>query len=799
MSPKKPKEKTNTKKTSKKRVVLLDAHAIIHRAYHALPDFTTRNGEPTGGLYGVAAMLMKIIGELNPDYIAACFDLPEPTFRHEAYDAYKAGRAKAEDDLIAQINRSRDIFEAFHIPIYEKAGFEADDILGTVAAQLKSKKDVEVIIASGDMDTLQLVDNTRVQVYTLRKGLSDTMMYDEDAVVDRFGFPPTLLADFKGLRGDPSDNIPGIAGIGEKTATTLITAFGSIDDIYKTLKKDEKTLEKEGVKTRIINLLKEGEEDAQFSKTLATIKTDVPITFEIPKTTWREAVEQSVVEQLFADLEFRSLSARVKDLFGEDTGASESRAEGADSEESEAETDPRTVRETAIALWLLRSDITTPTKDDVLQYAGTDSFAEAREKILAKVKEHNLTKVLEDIELPLIPIVEAAEQKGILVDVPYLKQLSEKYHKKLDTLEQSIWDTAGEEFNINSPKQLSEVLFDKMELPTKGLKKTPGGARSTRESELKKLAGAHAIIDTILDYREVQKLLSTYIDNIPPLVDEKNRLHTNLHQAGTTTGRFSSTNPNLQNIPTREGMGTEVRNAFIASEGYVLCAFDYSQIEMRILAVLAEDEKMIDFFKRGEDIHTGVASQVFGVEPNEVTKEHRRKAKVINFGIIYGMGVGALQQNLDGSRKEAQEFYNAYFDTFPKIAQYFEQVKKEAADNGYTETLFGRRRYFEGIHSHIPYIRAGAERQALNAPVQGTAADVIKIAMRRVHETLIEKEMDTYTHLLLQVHDELMYEVKKGKEESVNDIVKHTMESAVDFAVPLVVDVKSGERWGDIK
>ncbi|MFC1721092.1 DNA polymerase [Patescibacteria group bacterium] len=782
------------KKQNKKRLVLLDAHAIIHRAYHALPDFSTAAGEPTGGLYGVAAMLIKIINELKPDYIVACYDLPKPTFRHEAYDGYKAGRKKSDDELVSQIIRSRDIFAAFNIPIYEKEGFEADDILGTIVEQLRKDKNTEIVIASGDMDTLQLVDNKKVQVYTLRKGLSDTIMYDEDRVVERFGFAPGLLVDFKGLRGDPSDNIIGIAGIGEKTATTLITKFGTIEDIYKKLKKNKTQFEEAGIKPRIIGLLEEGEEEALFSKTLATIRLDAPIDFVLPDKSWEEGFEIGPVEKIFAELEFRTLLARAKQMFGNGESAD---VEPEEEEETKEEVDEREIKEIGIALWLLKSDITNPTLEDIYQFSGTKTFAEAKKKILADLKKEKLQKVYEEIELPLIDIIEAAQDRGILVDVKYLKKLSKKYHAKLEKIQANIWREAGEEFNINSPKQVGEILFDKMEVSTKGLKKTAGGARSTKESELLKLKEDYPIVADILAYRELQKLVSTYVDTIPNLVDKENRLHTTLNQTGTTTGRFSSTNPNIQNIPVRDG--DEIRDGFIAQKGHTLLALDYSQIEMRILAHLCGSETLIDVFKKGEDVHSAVAMHVFGVEDGDVTKDMRRKAKVINFGIVYGMGVTALRANLGGTRAEAQEFYNNYFEKFPRVAEYFDTVKSDAAKTGLTTTLFGRKRHFEGINSKAPFIRAMAQRQAMNAPIQGTAADVIKLAMKKVDEEIKKAKLDKKAHLLLQVHDELIFEVEDSEVKKAEKVIQDAMENAAELKVPLVVNASSGQKWGSLK
>jgi len=784
--------------------VLLDAHAILHRAYHALPEFSSSKGEPTGALYGLSAMLIKLISDLKPDYIVACYDLPGPTFRHEAYEAYKAKRPKTDNDLISQLNRSRDIFNVFAIPMYEKEGFEADDIIGTIThamkSELKSEK-VEIIIASGDMDTLQLVDDKKVQVYTLKKGINDTILYDEIAVKERFGFPPEKLVDFKGLRGDPSDNIMGVAGIGEKTATLLIQAFGTIEEIYKKLKKDSNVFEKKGFKKRVVGLLHEGEEEAFFSKTLATIRLDVPISFSLPKKVWKESFDIKKVEKLFNELSFRTLAVRAKKL-------ASSREKEAPEEKKE-NVDDAAIGKAGIALWLLNSDYTNPSLEDILQFAGTASPTKARDVIFEELKKNKkLEKIYNEIELPLAPILEETRKRGILIDTKYLKELSKKYHKELEKLQGKIWEEAGIEFNINSPKQLAEILFDKLALSTKGLRKTEGGARSTRESELSKLKGSHKIIDFILEHREFQKLLSTYIDNIPEMVDKDGRLHSTFVQTGTTTGRLSSMNPNLQNIPIRSEQGKAIRKAFIASFGHTLLALDYSQIELRALALLSQDKDLLDIFKKGKDVHTAVAAEVFNVRESDVTSDMRRKAKVINFGIIYGMGVTSLQRTLGSSRAEAQVFYDNYFSEFPGVAHYLEEVKREAARRGYTETLFGRRRYFQGLHSHISYIRSSAERMAVNAPIQGTATgDIIKLAIVKVNNVLKEKNLLDKAFLLIQVHDELIYEVGKENVEEITSLIKKTMEDVLrtkdfdyqlDSLIPLEVTVSTGKNWGEM-
>ncbi|MCH8049956.1 hypothetical protein IIB51_00915 [Patescibacteria group bacterium] len=783
---------THRKKT---RLILLDAHAIIHRAYHALPDFSSTSGEPTGALYGLSAMLFKIAGDLKPDYIVACYDLPKPTYRHEVYKDYKAGRRETDDELSSQLDRSRDIFEVFNIPIYEHEGFEADDVLGTIVEKQKNNKNIEIIIASGDMDTLQLVDKKKVQVYTLRKGITDTILYDEEAVIDRFGFPPELLPDFKGLRGDPSDNIIGIRGIGEKTATILIQNFGTIESMYKILKKSEKPFEKAGIKPRIIRLLKDNEEEALFSKMLGEIRRDVPINFSLPTQKWHESVNVETIIDLFADLNFRTLSNRARNFFGYKQATLIS--------VNEKTLSPKEEKELALALWVLRSDISLPEHDDILQFTRKKDILEARSYIFQELKKNKTFSVYEKIELPLIPIIEEMEKKGIKLDLKYIKKLSKEYHSKLSKIEGRIYKYAGEKFNINSPRQLGNILFEKMDLSIKNHKKTSTGQKSTRESELEKMKEEHPIIKEILAYRELQKLLSTYIDNLPKLVDKQSRIHTTLLQAGTTTGRMSSRNPNLQNIPIKSELGRNIRKAFVAKDGYELVSLDYSQIELRIASILSRDKKLMGIFKSGGDVHQAVAKAVFNVAGDRVDAEMRRKAKIINFGILYGMGVNALRANLQTDRKEAQEFYNEYFRQYEGLASYLDNIKASAAKLGYTETLFGRRRYFEDIRSRLPHIRAHAERMAINAPIQGTSADVIKIAMKQVADYIVKNKLEENVRLLLQVHDELVFEIKTSLVKKVALELKKIMENILSQkqakGVPLVVEVKYGGNWGELK
>ncbi len=808
--------KTKKEKSMKKKLVLLDSHAIIHRAYHALPEFSSQKGEPTGALYGLVAMLLKIVQELKPDYLVAAFDLSGPTFRHQAAESYKATRKENDENLTLQLKRSRDVFEALNIPIYDHQEFEADDIIGTIVEKTKRDKNLEIIIASGDMDTLQLAAQGRVRVYTLKKGLNDTIIYDEKGVRERFGFPPEQLVDYKGLRGDPSDNIVGVKGIGEKTATQLITTFGTVEDIYKELKKKGDGWKKAGITERVKNLILDNEEEAVFSKTLATIRRDAPIAWQLPEE-WRGSFNIEKALALFSELGFRSLSERLKKVMGggiEDSGGKKALSSSADDVRStpavavrdlftSQNLDPRDAKELPLMLWVIDSNITNPKLEDVWDFTKTQDPVEARKILEAELDKRELKRVYEEIEWPLIPVVETMNACGVKIDTKFLISLSKKYHIELKRIESEIWHHAGEEFNINSPKTLSEIIFAKLGLGDKRQKKTPGGALSTKESELEKLRDKHPIISLILEYRELQKLLSTYIDAIPPQLDKKSRLHSTFISAGAATGRMASNSPNLQNIPNKTNLGRAIREAFIPEEGYKLLALDYSQIELRLAAILSKDEKLIEIFKNGEDVHAGVAARVFKVSRDQVDKGMRIKAKTINFGILYGMGVSALKVNLGTDRKEAQEFYNEYFETFFGLAKYLENTKLETAKKGYTETLFGRRRYFSGFRSPLPFIRAQAERMAINAPIQGTQADMIKISMKKIYDYLENNKLTKDAHLLLQVHDELVFEVKENVMKKValkfREIMEGVLDPSLTKGVPILAEVHAGENWGKME
>jgi len=806
-----PSKKTSTKKRQK--VVILDSHAILHRAYHALPDFSSSKGEPTGAIYGLSMMIISIIKQFKPDYILAAFDLPKPTYRHEAYADYKAGRKKSDPELVSQIKRAYDFYKAFNIPVYEKEGYEADDVLGTLADELK--KDYDVMIASGDMDTLQLVDKKKVQVFTLKKGIKDTIIYDEKAVKDRFGFDPKMLIDYKGLRGDASDNIIGIPGIGEKTATTLITTFGPIEKIYKELKKNPEKFAEAKITPRIQKLLSDNKEEAEFSKMLATIQRDVPVKAELPKETWLETVSTDKIHKLFMDLEFRTLTARLKDIipslkdkteedFLNDVIDGDSSSSSDSTEKEQPKIDAKKLSETKVALWLLNSSLTNPDLEDIFNYTKSENFEDAYKKIMTEIDHEGISELFNDIEKPLISIISQMQKNGVKIDKKFLKDLSKEYHIIINALQKDIYKMSGVEFNINSPQQLAEVLFVKMELKYKGMRKTSTGKFSTKEEVLQKLRPEHEIIDKILEYREIQKLVSTYIDNIPKLVSEDDgRLHATFLQTGTTTGRMASNQPNLQNIPVGSDRGKKIREGFVPEKGNVFCAFDYSQVELRIAAFLSGDEKLISVFKQGKDIHTAVAMEVFELkEESEVTKEMRRQAKVINFGILYGMGVNALKDNLGSDRKTAQEFYNKYFGIYTGLADYLESTKKAAAETGFTKTLFGRRRYFEGFKSKLPFIRAAAERMAINAPIQGTSADLIKFAMVKIDKYVKKNKIEDKIRLILQIHDEVIYEVDKKEVEKHAPEIKKIMESILSpektKGIKLVADYEVGNSWKEV-
>lgn len=758
MSPQKP-----------KIFVIIDANALIHRSYHALPRLTTRKGELVNAVFGFASVLLKVLRETNPEYIAAAFDVAGPTFREKVYREYKAKRVKAPQELYDQIPRVKGVLEAFHIPIYEHQGFEADDIIGTLIAQAPQKEKIrgmEIIIVTGDLDALQLV-NAYTKVYTLRKGIGDTVLYGEKEVRERYGLAPSQLADYRGLRGDPSDNIIGVPGIGEKTATELLQEFGTIESLYGAIdKKDEKKLVR--VKPRTRMLLEEHKDDAFFSKMLATIRLDAPVQFTLPAARWRD-YDTKRAEDALKELGFFTLARRLP-------GKEEGGAGG------------------------LVQNIPAPAQDNNKTKEKNQSSlfgaTNMEEEIERAYKDGIFSGKIYTLEKALTPVLHKMQERGILVDKATLARLQKKVEKELAVHEKNIFHSCGREFNVNSSQQLAKVLFaplpEGLGISTKGIGKTPGGEISTAAPELEKMKGEHPIIDMILSYRELQKLLSTYVLPLQELPDAQDRIHTSFRQLGAATGRLSSANPNLQNIPLRTELGNEIRRAFVPSPGNVFFSADYSQMELRIVAHLAQDKEMIAAFNKREDIHRHTAAVVFGVPEEKVTPQMRFRAKSLNFGLIYGIGVVSFARSAEMSRKDAKDFMERYMRVFQGVAAYMERVKREAHQKGYVETLWGRKRYLPDLNSPNIMLRRAAERAAINMPVQGSAADIVKAAM------IAAEEKFPQLSLLLQVHDELLWEGDRIAVAESAPVVRKLLENIVALSVPLTVDLRTGENWGDL-
>ncbi len=773
------------KKSTKKTIVLLDAHAILHRGYHAMGGFATRDGKPTGALYGFVTMVLRIYEDIEPDYIAACFDLPKPTFRHLSYDAYKAGRTKADDALIIQIKEAYALCEALSIPVYTCEGFEADDLLGTLTEQLKKDKDTRIIIASGDMDTFQLIDDTLVTVYGLKKG-NDAALFTEDSVMERFGFGPKHIPDYKGLAGDTSDNIIGIKGIGDKTATELIKKYGTIEEMYEVLKKDRNTLLDDGFKERIVKLLEDGEEEALFSKTLATIRRDAPCEYKEPEQHWKDIIDVDKYQAMCDRYEFRSLRNRLLKVKGQEV-----------KEEQKEEVSIDALEELRVMVHLLHSEMTNAPLSDIQNVTGVETEKEMHDILLAELKKEKMIELFETVEKPIMGILKEMNHSGITLDIKKLKKMSEDLHAEVKVLEKKIYELVGQEFNIGSPKQLGDVLYDVLGLGSK-IRKTKTGQKSTNVTELEKIKDEHPVVALILLYRELTKLLSTYIDAIPVFVKDDGKIHAHYIQTGAGTGRFACEDPNLQNLPVKSELGQKVRGAFIASKGKVLLSCDYAQIDLRAAAILSGDENLVEIFEKGIDVHTGTAARVFGVKDDEVTAEMRRKAKAINFGILYGMGVTALKEGMGVERKEAQEFFDQYKATFVRLMEYLEEVKADAWKNGYTTTLLGRRTHIPLLKSPLPFLRAQGERMAMNAPIQGTSADIVKLAMIDATAYIKKEKLENRAALLLQIHDELVFEIDEdGAVKIADELVKILERVLVDRSLsklPLKVSKSLGKN-----
>ena len=882
-----------------KKFAIIDGNAIIHRAYHALPPLTAKDGTVINAVFGFTSMLLKVIEELKPTYIAVSFDVEGGTFRDQVYEEYKATRVKADQDLYDQIPLCYKIVEAFNIPIYTKEGYEADDVIGTIARNVEQKEEgVVTYVVTGDMDMLQLVNDEKTLVYELRRGLSDIVIFDEDKVKEKYGFGPEYIIDYKALRGDSSDNIPGVRGIGQKGATQLITQVGSIDEIYKSID----SLEEKGFKAGVIKKLMEGKENAFMSLDLATIRRDVKgLSFKLKDCATHE-FDMDEVTGLFKKFEFFSLLKRIPGYKGAPTSTKKKTTKKVGSKvkvkiveggavddfvkemQKESEFSCREVLSgknvidsdlvglvfvTSNKGWYVKSDFEkvfslfsnekkTVVGHDVkkltqvlLKYDvdvkckifdvmissyllqagsrahdlksivlrqlgqelpegssqgslfGEDPQVMANElSLILNIKEKHenelseVREVFEDIEMPLIPALAQMELHGVAIDTKSMTELSKEVHDTLKKLTKKIHKEAGEEFNVASSVQLREVLFEKMELPTQNIKKGKTGY-STAASELEKLRDIHPIIPHIEEYREYAKIQNTYVDVLPTLINKNtNRIHTTFNQTVAATGRLSSSDPNLQNIPIRTDLGKKIRDAFVAEPGNVLVAADYSQIELRIAASLADDKKLIEIFNNNEDVHTATAAAINDVGIGDVTRKMRYAAKEVNFGILYGMGAFGLSWRAGIPQWQAKEFIDKYFEEFSGVKEYIDETLLNARETGYVETMFGRRRYVPELQSSNHQMRNAGERMAVNMPIQGTAADIMKLAMIEVYN---EVKDDEDVRLLLQVHDELVLEAKKGREKEVGEKVKHAMERVAKLDVPVVVEVHIGRRWGHLK
>jgi DNA polymerase-1 len=772
---------------SKKIILAIDSHALLHRSYHAMAGFRTSTGKPSGAIFGFLKMILTAVKEIKPEYVLATYDLPKPTFRHLAYDGYKGARQKGDDDLYTQIDESKRFCEALGIPILQIEGYEADDILGTISCKF-DMENYEIVIVSGDMDTMQLV-RPGVKVFTMKKG-TETSLYDEAAVFKKYGIHPHQIADYKGLAGDTSDNIPGVAGVGEKTACKLIAKFETVENLYENLENhfDEVVTSKIVSKNLALKIL-ENKEEALFSKTLATIKCDVPVEITLPHK-FGEGINEEKYKELCDEYELRSLRSYfdVIEL------------------KPPEEIDNELLAQMQVACILLYSEKSKLTLDEMRDYFKIKgSQQEVRDQLIEKLKAKKLYEYYRDFEEPLFPIIKHMEKVGILVDQDQLEKQKKHVKGIIEGLEQEIYKIAGKEFLISSPKQLGEVLYDDLKIledSKNKIKKTSTGARTTNADMLEKLKDEHEIIPKILEWREAAKIYGTYLEPMNDYIHGDGRIHPRFVQAGAATGRFSCENPNMQNLPTKSELGQAVKKIFITQPGYKFLSFDYSQIDLRAAAMLSQDPNLLKIFESKTDVHRGVAATVLHKDEKDVTDEERRKAKAINFGILYGMGVSALKEAMHTDRKEAQEFYDNYKNTFSVLMEYLEKVKEDAKRTGYTVTYFGRHRDIPMIRSQIPFVRAQGDRMAINAPMQGTSADIIKLGMINVWNEFQEYIQKDELRMLLQIHDELVFEVKTELANELAPKIKKTMESVVEKkgykTIALVVSSDEGNNLAEL-
>lgn len=891
----------------KQKILLVDGHALFHRAYHALPGLTNKDGFPTGAIYGFLSILFKAFSEIKPTHALVAFDLPGETFRHKMAGDYKAHRKPMESDLAIQLPKLQEVLSVLRLPIYEKSGFEADDLIGIITR--KTPKDTLNIILTGDMDFLQVV-NENTEVYRLKTGISEMIIFDQQRIIQDYGISAEQWLDYKALRGDTSDNIPGVAGIGEKTALALVAEFGSLKNIYEKVQ-----MQPESFKPTVLKKLKEGRHYAFLSYDLAKIDCSNGLDFDFDATRL-QAFESEEVVKIFQELGVRSLLSRlpkkpeaameknpaapkkasfrmnksilvtnkeITELVDKlkrqkefvfstvaEGGSFEGKLLGAafaftgedtyylsltgmttiPAELKEILEDKNILKvghnqkrdvllmwrygvdlrgvafDTMVAAYLLnpglggydleglmfsevgvhktgffdllgkgRNKLKISDLDaEVLRKTAcenADCILELKRRLEADLKEKNLLQLFQAVEMPLVPVLAEMEKNGIRLDVNYLFELGREGDKQIGKLEKEIYKLAGEEFNISSPIQLRDVLFEKLKIPTDPLRKRgKSGELSTAAGELEKLKPYHPIIELIFQYRELTKLKSTYLDALPELVAFDGRIHTSFNQTIAATGRLSSSDPNLQNIPVRTELGNRVRKAFVAEKDFVLAALDYSQIELRIAASLSNDPEMIKIFKNGGDFHAATAARIFGVAEDQVTSQQRRVAKTINFSVLYGVSAFGLSERTEMERAEAGDFIKRYYQVFERLKEHIDGMIEEAHRKGYMNNPLGRIRYFPEIHSSVYPVRSAAERAAVNMPIQSLAADIIKLAMIEIEKANFGRGC----RLLLSVHDELVFEIKKGEEACIRNI-KKIMEGVYPLKVPLVAEVKTGPNW----
>ncbi len=906
-------------KEEKPLLLLFDGNALVHRAFHALPPLTQRKtGELVNAVYGFASTLLKVFADFKPTHWAIAFDRPTPTFRHEMFEEYKAQRPATPEELRSQIRKVHQLVEAFHIPVFEVDGFEADDVLGTLSRQA-DEQDIETIIVTGDNDMLQAV-LPRVKALAPRRSFTDTVLYDEEAVEQKYGIKPEQLADLKALTGDVSDNIPGVPGVGDKTATRLVHQYGSLQGIYDHLE--------DVAPAKLQTLLREYRAQAFQSKELSTIVKDVPIKLDL-KTCQVTHYDRNEVARLFQELEFINLLPRLPQMKAEShhpvgaglmpartppmkslivntetaleqlTGELEKTEDLAIGVEIGGEKamiadligiavspapekafyiplghqglnqppqlpltqvaarigpvlengsvgkvahngkhvkavlagfgmkldnlnfDPmlaayllgnKNLGLKALAFNKLGTEIAAPAEltgtgkkqsslalveaSRVADYAcaGMNVVWSLKEHLETELRQQGLWQLFTEVEMALVPVLVVMEDNGILLDTGLLRQMSLDMGKELLRLEKEIYSSVGHQFNINSSQQLGKVLFEELRLPQSRRTKT---GYSTEASVMEALRGVHPVIELILQYRQLSKLKSTYVDALPALINRKTgRVHTTFNQTGTTTGRLSSSDPNLQNIPIRTELGNKIRKAIIAPPGAYLLSGDYSQIDLRVLAHLSQDRGLIDAFAQDEDIHATTASKLFGIPKEEVTAEMRRNAKTVNFGVIYGMSDYGLEQATKLSREEAAQFIALYFDKYPKVKEYLEATKEQARKVGYVQTVLGRRRFLPEVNSSNRMVREAAERMAINAPVQGSSADIIKIAMINLYREMEKRNLRS--KMLLQIHDELLFEVPEAEVAEMKSLVSEIMPHAFELRVPVKIDIKLGRNWAEM-